>query len=107
MISLMAAPIGTRIVSTPGTRGGKPRIDGTRITVADVAGWHLLGGMSLHEISATWDLPMASLHAAMSYYYEHREEIDRQTQEGRASADSLRQRFPSRLKGKPQVAGDG
>ena len=102
----MADPIGTRIVSTPGTRGGKPRIDGTRITVADVAGWHLLAGMSLHEISATWDLPMAALHAAMSYYYEHREEIDRQTREAEVSADALRQRYPSKLQHKPQVAGD-
>jgi uncharacterized protein (DUF433 family) len=94
------------VVSTPGTRGGKPRIQGTRITVADVVGWHLRGGMSLHEISATWDLSLAALHAAMSYYYEHRDEVDRQTEEAHESARLIERQFPTKLQQKAQVAAD-
>lgn len=96
----------THIVEAADTRGGKPRIAGTRITVADVAVWHLREGRSLHEIGATWDLPMAALHAAMSYYYDHRRDIDRQTREAEARADSFCARHPSKLQRKPQVAGD-
>jgi uncharacterized protein (DUF433 family) len=35
------------IIQTPGLRGGKPHIAGTRITVADVAFFHLKWGMSV------------------------------------------------------------
>jgi uncharacterized protein (DUF433 family) len=38
------------IVTTPGVRGGKPRIAGHRITVADVAIWHERMGMSPDKI---------------------------------------------------------
>jgi uncharacterized protein (DUF433 family) len=39
-----------RIVSTPGVCGGRPRIDGHRIQVEDVAIWHERMGMSPDEI---------------------------------------------------------
>jgi uncharacterized protein (DUF433 family) len=39
-----------RIVSTPGICGGRPRIDGHRIQVEDVAIWHERMGMSPDEI---------------------------------------------------------
>lgn len=87
----------THIVCTPDTRGGKPRIAGTRITVGDVAAWHLSEGRSLHDISATLDLDLAALHAAMSYYYDHRAEIDRQTEEAVERAEALRASHPSKL----------
>ncbi len=37
------------IVSTPDTRSGKPRIDGTRITVQDILEY-LGGGMAVEEL---------------------------------------------------------
>jgi uncharacterized protein (DUF433 family) len=39
-----------RVVSTPGVCGGRPRIDGHRITVEDVAIWHERMAMSPDEI---------------------------------------------------------
>jgi uncharacterized protein (DUF433 family) len=39
-----------RIVSTPGVCGGRPRIDGHRIQVEDVAIWHQRMGMSPDQI---------------------------------------------------------
>ena len=38
-----------QIVSMPGTVGGKPRIAGRRITVADVAIWHEQMKMPVEE----------------------------------------------------------
>ena len=51
-----ASPAGCeeRIVSTPGTCGGKPRIAGHRIKVADVAVWYERMGLSPDEIVSTW-----------------------------------------------------
>ena len=64
------------IVATPGTCGGKPRIDGTRIRVQDVYLWHEVRGMSVDEIIADFPhLTHAGIYAALSYYWDHREEI--------------------------------
>src|SRR4051794_31609678 len=72
-----------RIVSTPGTCAGKPRIDGHRITVEDVAIWHERMGMSPDEIvSGHPSITLADVHAALAYYFEYREQIDAAIQAG-------------------------
>ncbi len=55
---------------------GKPRIVGTRMTVAAIAEMYLEMGKSLEEIAVKYDLSLAAVHGAMAYYYDHREEID-------------------------------
>ncbi len=72
----MEAVLDRLIVSEPGYRGGRPRIAGTRITVADVAIWHLRWGMTPVEIAGHYDLSLGSVHAALAYYFENREAID-------------------------------
>jgi uncharacterized protein (DUF433 family) len=82
-----------RIVSTPGTCGGRPRIDGHRITVEDVAIWHERQGMSPDEIvSAYPSLTLSDVHAALAYYYENRDRIDADIREG--------ERFVAEMKAK-------
>jgi uncharacterized protein (DUF433 family) len=72
-----------RVVSTPGVCGGRPRIDGHRITVEDVAIWYERMGFSADEIvSAHPSLTLSDVHAALAYYYEHREQIDADIQAG-------------------------
>jgi len=72
-----------RIVNTAGTCGGRPRIDGHRITVEDVAIWHERMGMSPDEIvSAYPSITLSDVHAALAYYYENREQIDADIIEG-------------------------
>jgi uncharacterized protein (DUF433 family) len=88
------------IIQTPGLRGGKPHIAGTRITVSDVAFFHLGWGWSAAEIAAEYNLSLASIHAALSYYYDNRDEIDRRTAEDDAYAESLEQKYPSLLQEK-------
>ena len=60
---------------------GKPRIVGTRMPVAAIAEMYLEMGQSLEEIAVKYDLPLAAVHEAMGYYYDHREEIDRHSLE--------------------------
>jgi uncharacterized protein (DUF433 family) len=81
-------------------RGGKPRIANTRLAVSDVVLMHLHLGQSLEQIAGHCDVSLASLHAAMAYYYDHREEIDRVMQEEDASLLALRETTPSLLQAK-------
>ncbi len=85
---------------TPGVRSGKPRIAGTRITVADVAIMYLQMGHSLEEIAGKYQLSLASVHAAMAFYYDHREEIDQRIASSVAFASSDRLKHPSLLQSK-------
>jgi uncharacterized protein (DUF433 family) len=67
------------IVRTPGVLGGEPRLANHRIRVRDVSAARDLGGLSPEEIAATVypSLTLAEVYAALAYYEDHREEIDR------------------------------
>lgn len=93
------------ITSTPGTRVGKPRIVGRRITVSDVAIWFLQMGLSVDEIVKDYDLSHAQVHAALAYYYDHRAEIDAREATDLAAAEALRQQYPSKLQAKLATRG--
>lgn len=63
------------IVSTPGTLGGRPRIDGRRIGVHHVVGW-ARAGMTMEEIGRDFDLSPSQIAEALLYYCLNTEEID-------------------------------
>ncbi|RJP37046.1 MAG: DUF433 domain-containing protein [Phycisphaerales bacterium] len=86
------------IEQSAGVRGGRPRIAGTRITVADVVLMHLRLGQSLEEIAGKFDLTLASLHAALAYYFDHRDEIDRGIASDEAVAEAFSRSNPSLLR---------
>ena len=70
------------IESIPNKCGGKPCISGTRIRVWDIHVWHNLRGQSPEQIIADFpQLSLADVHAALAYYFDHREEIQRQAKE--------------------------
>ncbi|MCX5981667.1 DUF433 domain-containing protein [Anabaena sp. AL93] len=81
-------------------RSGKPRIAGTRIAVEDIAVLHLKLGYSLVEIAGKYDLSLASVYAAMAYYFDHRDEIDARTVQEDELVEVLKQNYPSRLQEK-------
>ncbi len=85
---------------TPEVRGGRPRLAGTRITVADVVIMHLRMGLSLEEIAGKYELDFASVYAAIAYYYDHRSEIDESIDVQDNFAESFRQNNPSQLQDK-------
>lgn len=83
-----------------GTRRGKPRIVGRRITVADIALWHLRQARPVAEIAQEYDLSYAQIYAALTYYYDHKAEIDQREAEDLAAVEALKQRHPSKLQTK-------
>ena len=87
----------THIEATPGVAGGKPRIAGRRITVLDIVIWHERLGLGTDEIATEHDLSLADVHAALAYYFDHREEIDRSIEKDEAFAKALRARLPSKV----------
>lgn len=92
---------------TPGTRGGKPRIAGTRIAVADVVLMHRRLGRPLEEIAGAYDLSLAAVYASIDYYYDHKDEIDQSLDQEEALAEAFRNNNPSRLRAKLEALSHG
>jgi len=66
------------IVSNPNVRSGKPIIDGTTLRVQDVVEAHFGKHYQVEEIAQQYRLTLAQVHAALTYYYQHQDEIDGQ-----------------------------
>ena len=87
------------IVQTPRCLGGKPRIDGRRISVQHIAIDHEELGMSPQEICDAYEgLTLAEVHAALAYYYDHREEIRAAIAAGLKFAEDYRREHPDRVR---------
>jgi len=89
----------------PDVRGGQPSIAGTRLTVADIAIMHLKLGIALEEIAAKYHLTLADVHAAMTYYYDHRSAIEQSITDDAAFAEAFERRNPSLLQAKLKALG--
>lgn len=102
----MAEPtVGKHIAITPGTCGGKPRIAGTRIRVQDIVVW-TEQGMSPDEIVTAYPhLTLADVHAGLSYYHDHREEIDNQMQADDEFVAQMKSRYSSSASQQHATAG--
>lgn len=98
MSATIPSPVRTCIESQPGVCGGKQCIAGTRIRVQDVFVWHELQGQSADEIVSRFpQLTMADVYAALSYYWDHRDEIQRDMQAELDLVTRLRQQSVSPL----------
>jgi len=85
----------THIVRTPGVCGGKPRIEGHRIKVEHIAVCHERMGMSADEIVTSHPTnTLAQVHAALAYYYDHKQEIDADIEEGKRFVEDLKAKSP-------------
>ena len=94
----MKAVLQEHIHITSGVCGGKPRIAGHRIRVQDIAVWHEKLGMSPDEIvSEHPTLTLADVYAALAYYFDHREEIERDIRDDRTFVEAFRRQNPSLL----------
>ena len=94
----MPAVLDQHIETTPGVCGGRPRVAGHRITVQAVAAWHEAEGKSVDEIATEYGLTLGDVHAALAYYYDHRDAVDRQAADDRAFAAEQRAATPSRVR---------
>lgn len=91
-----------------GVSGPKARIAGHRIRVQDVVVWHEKLGMSPDEIVHDFPtLTLADVYAALAYYWDHRDEIERSIAEEHAVAEEFRRSNPSPLSEKHARRGRG
>jgi uncharacterized protein (DUF433 family) len=68
--------IGTLIVRTPGTCGGRPRIAGSRITVQHIL-TEVRAGVTPEEILEDKPyLTLGGIYAALAYYYANKAQLD-------------------------------
>ena len=84
-----------------GAGGPKPRIRGSRIRVVDVVIWHEKLRMSADEILEQYPtITPADIHAALAYYWDNREEMDRKMAEDDAFVEVMRKANPGPLREK-------
>jgi uncharacterized protein (DUF433 family) len=75
----------------PGYCGGEPHILGHRIKVRHVVVWHEQQGMTPTEIVVTYPtITLAQVHAALAYYYDHRDEIHAAIEEEQRFVEELK-----------------
>lgn len=86
--------IGTLIVKTPETCGGRPRIAGRRLSVQQIAVLATRNKLTPEEIIQEYDqLTLAEVHAALAYYYANTEEIESYLAEEKAEYEQLLTEF--------------
>lgn len=88
------------IVSDPKIRSGKPIIAGTTLRVQDIVAGYLYKNYSVDDLLMHYpQLNHAQIHAALAYYYAHKNEIDTQLEADaefarKAKDEGLGQRHP-------------
>ncbi len=94
-------------------RNGQPRayVAGTRIRVQDIYVHAEVHGQTADEIVAGFPhLTLAQVHAALAYYFDHQDEIQKEIAEDRAFVDAMKAKMgPGPLQEKLQsteAAGD-
>lgn len=84
-----------------GVRGGAPVIAGTGVRVLDVAMRYEMMQMAPEEILIAFPhLTLAQIHAALSYYYAHKAQLDRGWKASLRKIARLRRERPSLLEQK-------
>lgn len=97
----MTTVISEHLQITPDVCGGKPRIAGHRIRVQDIAIWYEHFGMSPDDIVYHYpSITLADVHAALTYYYDHLDEIRQDIRESEAFTSQLAAQTPSILQRK-------
>lgn len=84
----------THISSDPTTCSGLPCIEGTRIRVIDIVALARRGRTPEEVLGSFEHLTLGQVHAALAYYHDHREEVDRQFDTERRRADEILREHP-------------
>lgn len=88
----------------PKIKKGTPIVVETRTKVMDIAIRYELGGMTPDEIIEQFPhLTLTQIHDALSYYYEHKSELDEVYKKDQMFINELRKHYPSRLKTKLRI----
>ena len=94
----MDVSLDQHIEVTSGVCGGRPRVAGHRIRVQDIVTWHEKEAFSPDEIVSQFpQLSLADVYAALTYYWDHRDEIEKQMRDDKESVESIKANTPSKL----------
>lgn len=80
--------------------GGEPRLEGTRIGVRHVTARVIEGTNSPASVADQFDIPLSAVYEALSYYYEHIDEMRTYEGENESAFEDVRE---SSLKPKETV----
>jgi uncharacterized protein (DUF433 family) len=87
------------VTKDPRVCGGKPCIAGHRIRVQDIASDYEHAGLSPDDIcDAHPGLTLGQVHAALAYFFDHRDEITAEIEADRQFAESFRQQNPDSVR---------
>ncbi|MCA9240890.1 MAG: DUF433 domain-containing protein [Planctomycetales bacterium] len=102
----MQPAVTPHIESRPDKCGGRPCIAGTRIRVHDIYVWRVLGGQTALDILANKpELSLAAIHAAISYAFDHREELEGDIAGENAAYEQLKTATHSKTQDRLNAAG--
>src|SRR5689334_7428931 len=87
----MEPVVAKHIEQTEGVCGGKPRLAGTRVRVQDIVLLTEQGSSPDEIVSGYPHLTLSAVHAALSFYHDNRELIDRQITESREFVVKLKE----------------
>jgi uncharacterized protein (DUF433 family) len=83
------------IVQSPGIAGGRPRIDGHRIRVQDIAVEHESQAPSAEEICHQHGgLTLAEVYSALAYFHDHRDAILADLEADRRAVEAFEKAHP-------------
>ncbi len=80
------------IVQTEDTLGGKPRLEGRRISVLQVAEMYIDAGKSPEIIADQLDIGLDEIHEALAYYYSHPDEMNELRERKRELRERIREK---------------
>jgi uncharacterized protein (DUF433 family) len=96
-----------RITRAPGVCGGKACIAGHRVRVMDIMILHELMGKTGDEIVSEFpSLTLSDVYAALTYYFDHVDEIREDMRSEDEVGENFRAKYPSKLKQKLEGAAD-
>lgn len=76
------------VVTDPKMHNGRPYLAGRGITVDFIAELYNFG-WTTDDLMEHYELTPGQVHAALSYYFDHKEQIDQETRERHAQTDAL------------------
>ncbi len=79
-----------RIMKQEGICGGVPLLEGTRVRISDIAVEYDFRGLRPEEIAEEFSISVADVFAALTYYYEHLEEIRKEIEERKTFFERLK-----------------
>jgi uncharacterized protein (DUF433 family) len=80
------------IAVNPSVRSGRPCVAGTTIEVSVIAIAKIVHMRTPEEIADDFHLSLSQVYAALSYYYDHKAEIDATIQERRKLAQEMKEK---------------